>query len=139
MKKIWLIALILGIWSCEHTEDLMEVLGTNSTILGTWIEADMDEAMYVETHLMKRAEALAEDRYGFILKGDGTFVERKNAGWCATPPISYANFDGEWKAQSDSILKITVGYWGGTMSYEMHIVSLEGDLLEVDFIYESGE
>ena len=137
--RICLMLLVLGMVSCEHTEDLAGELGSNSTIIGTWIESDLDEASYVETHLMRRVEELAQDRYGFIVKDDGTFVERKNAGWCATPPISYANFEGEWKALSDSLLKITVGYWGGTMSYEMQIVSLEGDLLEVDFIYEGGE
>ena len=136
VKRIFVLILIILLVSCEKSDEFTEALGSNIDIIGTWIESDLDAA-YVEPHLMQRAEKLAPDRYGFIIRSDGTFTERKNAGWCGAPPIAYDNFDGEWVAISDSLLEITVGYWGGIMTYEMKIISLEGDVLELQYFYNS--
>ena len=56
----------------------------------------------------ERREELDEAFYGFIIGEDGSFTERKNTGWCGTPPITYGNFEGSWTAVSDSLLDIVV-------------------------------
>lgn len=131
MKRILFAWILLMMVSCAEEMGPAEMMGENSGIFGTWVEKGYDQ----EIAVLERAGALAADSYGFIIREDGTFTERKNAGFCGTPPITYANFDGEWVALSDSLLEITVGYWGGTINFQMRIVSLERDTLEVRYLY----
>lgn len=102
--------------------------------LGTWIEARFDPQ--TGTTVLSRTETLAEDRYGFVLDADGDFIERKNIGWCGTPPIVYGNFDGTWEALAEDSLAITVGYWGGTTEYTLEIVDRAADTLRVRYHYQ---
>ena len=122
--------LVLGV-ACEHNFLENEALGENGGIVGTWVELGYEE----DVTLFERADSLDLSRYGFILKEDGTFVERKNAGWCGTPPITYANYEGQWNAVSDSLVEITVGYWGGIMNYQMRIVSVDESSLKIRYLY----
>ena len=38
-------------------------------------------------------------------------------------------------ALSDSLLDITVGYWGGSMTYQMRIVHMEEERLKIRYLY----
>lgn len=107
------------------------MLGENTGVVGTWVEEEYDE----ELLWLRRSTDLDPSRYGFRIMENGDFIERKNAGWCGTPPITYANFDGTWKALSDSLLDITVEYWGGIMTYQICIVSLDQEMLAVRYLY----
>ena len=131
MKKTAFLLVLVIMFACE--KDLMETeaLGNNAGIVGTWIEQRYEE----DVLWLDRAKNLDPSKYGFTINEDGTFIEHKNAGWCGTPPISYDNFDGTWEAVSDSLLEITVGYWGGTMTYQIRIVSLDGDNLAIRYLY----
>ena len=124
-------------FSCEKEKVELQVLGAHAEIIGTWVEERDDSlsTVYDGITRMNRREDLDPDDYGFIIQEDGTFLERKNAGWCGTPPITYENYEGNWEAVSDSLLNITVGYWGGMLSYQLQIVSLEEDKLWVRFLY----
>ena len=106
-------------------------MGANAGIVGTWVDNGYEE----DVTMFERSEALDASKYGFILGNDGSFVERKNAGWCGTPPITYADYEGTWEALSDSLLEVTVGYWGGVMTYQMRIVALESDQLKIRYLY----
>ena len=132
MKK-WtgLLFALLLLGSCAELDYTETMLGENAGIVGTWVEESREELVTI----MERAESLDPDKYGFIIRENGVFIERKNAGWCATPPISYENFEGTWEALSDSLLEITVGYWGGTMTYQMRILSLDGQSLRIRYLY----
>lgn len=93
----------------------------------TWVRTGIEEFMYVYT----RADSLEENEFGFIFYEDSTLIERKNATWCATPPILFANYSGRWRKASGNRLSVTVGYWGGMISYELDIVFLSSDELKV--------
>ena len=131
MKKIAFLIIMACMFSCE--KELMEAdaLGENAGIVGTWVDNGYEESMT----FLKRSEDLDESKYGFTIQQDGTFIERKNSGWCGTPPIAYDNFDGTWEAVSDSLLTITVGYWGGTLTYQIRIVSLDYENLQIRYLY----
>ena len=131
MKRILILLLVVALGSCEKEFLEADALGDNASIVGTWVETGTQEDIL---HLT-RQEDLDPALYGFIIGEDGSFVERKNSGWCATPPITYENFEGTWKAVSDSLLEITVGYWGGSMTYQMRIISLSGNDLAIRFLY----
>jgi len=92
----------------------------SDSIIGHWsnLEADND------TITLIRVDHLEGSEYGFSFEEGGIFTERKNAGWCGTPPITYANFDGTW-LQTDSLVEITVGYWGGQVEYRWIILSVD--------------
>lgn len=131
MKRIGLLLVLAMLISCEKELREADALGSNAEIVGTWIEHGYEE----DVLMLDRAAVIDPSRYGFIISNDGTFIEHKNAGWCGTPPIAYDNFEGTWNALSDSLLEITVGYWGGTMTYQMRIVSLEQDKLAIRYLY----
>ena len=131
MKKLVILLFALLMIACEKELVDTEALGENMGIIGTWIENG-----YVEdVTLLKREDKLDSSKYGFTMADNGSFVERKNAGWCGTPPITYENFEGSWVALSDSLIEITVDYWGGTMTYQMRIVSLDAEELQIRYLY----
>lgn len=131
MKKLLPLLFALLMIACEKELVDMEALGENEGIIGTWIENGYEE----DVTLLKRGDQLDPSKYGFTIEENGSFIERKNAGWCGTPPITYDNFEGSWVALSDSLLEITVAYWGGTMNYQMRIVSHGPEELQIRYLY----
>lgn len=131
MKKIFILLMAVLLISCEKELPESDALGENAGIVGTWIAKGYEE----DLTLLEPGEKLDPSKYGFVFHEDGTFTERKNSGWCGTPPISYENFDGTWEALSDSLIDITVAYWGGSMTYQMRIVSLDAEELKIRYLY----
>jgi hypothetical protein len=131
MKRSIFILLLVMFYSCEADLLNMEALGDNAGIVGTWVE---DEFLG-DTLFLDRSGSFDKEKYGFTIHEDGTFTEHKNAGWCGTPPITYDSFEGAWEAVSDSLLDITVAYWGGMMTYQMRIVSLTPEKLVIRYLY----
>ena len=133
MKKfialIFLTLIELNITACLETSLEPE---ENKEIFGIWVEKNRDSTLTLE-----REAELDKDKYGFIIEPSGKFTERKNSGWCGTPPITYANFDGNWEYSIDSLLNIEVEYWGGMTNYKMEILSIKDDELVVKFIYNN--
>lgn len=108
--------LILAI-ACEKTHP--------DSVIGNWSSIEIIDNIYTAS----RVKHLDESEYGFSFKEGSVFVERKNAGWCGTPPINYEEFTGTW-SQTDSLLEINVGYWGGREMYQWTIISVDKDRLE---------
>jgi len=131
MKFIGGAALLLCLLSCQKEASTPEDLGRNRGIVGTWVE----DSLLGDVKTLYRAGDLDPDQYGFVIGEDGSYVERKNVGWCGTPPITYSNFEGSWTALSDSLLSITVGYWGGTMTYQLRILTVDDQYLEIRYLY----
>lgn len=132
-RWVWIILLSGILLSCEEEVSVSDQLGQNAGIVGTWVQERQDP----DRLLLSRSSTLDPDKYGFIVKAGGEFIERKNAGWCGTPPITYADFEGTWVALSDSLLEVTVGYWGGTITYQMRVISLDNEQLTIR--YQFGE
>jgi len=131
MKQMTFLIVMVLLVSCEKELMDLESLGSNAGIVGTWIE---DEYKGDTLYLLRSGE-LDIEKYGFTISDDGTFVEHKNSGFCGTPPIAYDSFEGSWNAVSDSLLDITVAYWGGMMTYQMRIVSLDAAGLAIRYLY----
>ena len=130
-KSLGITLAVVFLSSCAEMAPEADLLGKNADIVGTWVE----ESRQDEITRLERAESLAQDTYGFTINEDGTFIERKNAEWYGTPPITYDNFEGTWEALSDSLLEVTVGYWGGSMTYQIRIVSLDEQYLRIRYLY----
>jgi len=133
MKKLVILLLTLVMVACEKELVDTEALGENAGIIGTWVEDGYED----DLTLLNRANKLDPSKYGFTMEDNGSFIERKNAGWCGTPPITYDNFEGTWEALSDSLIEITVGYWGGTLTYQMRMVSFDAEDLRIRYLYSN--
>ena len=93
---------------------------------GTWVYRSYQEDVYT----MEKSINLENDNSGLIILGDGKFIERKNIGFCGTPPVVYDNYQGNWESLSDTKLKIEVEYWGGPENFTMDIVSVTNSVLK---------
>lgn len=71
-----------------------------------------------------------------VFKEGGELIVRQNAGWCGTPPISYANFEGTWKVTSDTTLELKYKDWRGITTAEWKVTSLSNRLLKMHRVYE---
>jgi len=134
MKRCVFLIVAVLLSSCEKSELALADLGSNSGIVGTWVE----DTYMGDTLFLDRKGAFDKEKYGFTIHEDGSFTEHKNAGWCGTPPITYDSFEGSWEALSDSLLDITVAYWGGMMTYQIRIVSLDTEELAIRYLYEDN-
>jgi len=101
--------------------------------IGVWIQKSYES----DTLTFERSEKLNNDKPGYIFLSDNKIIERKNSGWCGTPPIAYTNFDGKWELIDESHLKITVGYWGGTTNYKLEVFSCKNNKLIMKRIYNN--
>lgn len=133
MKPIFaLLILILSFSACNKTE---ESINSNPEVLiGNWILPEYNDS----TTTYIRAFSLPENDYGISFQSNNKLIERRNSGWCGTPPIVYADFEGNWTG-NDSIIYINVGYWGGTAELTWKIVSLNKQYLTIIRIEENYE
>lgn len=111
-----LILLILPVSGAFDTPENKEL----GTLFQKWVFVDYGD----EGTLYESRSRFKEDEPGMEFKKDGTLVVRQNAGWCGTPPISYANFTGTWTAISKTEVALEYPFWGGTMKRTMTIVKL---------------
>jgi hypothetical protein len=125
MKTATGVILFLSFISLIGCEENNESIAINSeALLGCWINPVVTDSFWI----FERANLLKNDDYGFSFKSGQLFVERKNSGWCGTPPISYSDYEGNW-TENDSVINITVGYWGGVADYQWKIISIDNNNL----------
>lgn len=102
---------ILLLTSCQDNTPVQVIpIPGNTSFLGTWVYSNSTDTLMV----LAKSPSLQTDKYGFSFKANGQFIERKNNGWCGTPPITLADFNGTWSDTTGQFLEISVAYWGGT-------------------------
>jgi hypothetical protein len=127
ISKILLALCLFALIACEENTD--PVIDDSDLLIGYWTNpVGIDTLLKYE-----RAVGLKEDAYSFGFKGGHTFVERKNAGWCGTPPVTFDDYQGTW-ARHDSLIDIDVPYWGGTAHYQWKIISLDNSSLTITWV-----
>ncbi len=131
MKKFnlifYLFLFILLNVSCKKSISEIE----SSSLYGAWVETDWNNGIQ---ELRKSVEP-DEHKYGFIIYKNGRFVEHANSGGCGTPPIVYANYEGNWKYLGSNSLHITVDSWNGTTNFDLKIISIEAHKLRIKRVY----
>lgn len=133
MKYILIFVLIFIVFSCKKETDEMPVIDENLT--GFWVRP----VYKGDTMILSRYGVFDYDNYGISFRNGHQCTERNNSGFCGTPPIVYANFDGIWE-QSDSIITIQVPFWGGTANYKWKVLNLSQQelkvkVLEIEHLY----
>ena len=135
MKKFFYVLIIAAFVFPSCTEKVT-IPQNSQNLSGYWINEELNDTIFS----FHRSASLAEGQYCFGLLSDGTFIERKNGGWCGTPPIAYADYEGEWSIQ-DSLIHISVPYWGGMSYYTWKLISIDDEELTyyvVDADYEQN-
>lgn len=125
MKNLILILLVPGFLLLSCTKDKIKI-NPNHPPIGLWTYSDNQGEVQIFLRTLEFS-----DNHGYKFNTDGTLIEREISGWCATPPVSYANYAGTWTQVSNSIIEINVKYWGGTDIYRLEIVALTSDSLKV--------
>ncbi len=124
VARLLIVLFALSIIACEKNNE--NAAATTDHLIGSWFNPQYNDSIVT----FERSEGLVDNECSFSFKEDKTFIERKNAGWCGTPPISYADFDGIW-SENDSIIEITVDYWGGTAEYTWKVLSIDELTLKI--------
>ncbi len=125
---IFFFLLILG--ACSKDEIKID---PDNLLIGVW-----NYSGYQDNSLIFSRNNEFTDNHCYRFDADGTLTERKNSGWCGTPPISYADFSGTWTILNDTLIQINVGYWGGTTSYRLDIEELDSNSLKALYIYDEN-
>lgn len=124
-----LVALLIFLFAaCEEKTDTEQ---NSDLLIGCWTNPQYSDSVVT----FRKSNNLLADNYGIVFHADGSLVERKKSGWCATPPISYSDFEGSWE-RTDSLINILVGYWGGLARYQWIISAIDEDNLIVYKINE---
>lgn len=129
VNKIILFLSIFTLIACDKKDELN--LFDSEDLYGYWINPVSIDSIST----FERVNSLKDNDYGIAFKSGYVFIERKNSGWCGTPPISYADYGGTW-SQTDSIVNITVGYWGGSADYQWKIISIDKNELKISRLKE---
>lgn len=122
LNKIFFFLSIIILVSCEKGNEL--TVNSSQKLIGYWINPVVTDTIWK----YEKANSLKENDNGLYFKSGQVFIERKNAGWCGTPPIAYADFNGTW-TKNDSLIDITVDYWGGVANYRWKIISIDNNNL----------
>jgi hypothetical protein len=131
MKKLPLFAIILSLLSFSCTKKNIEIDPRNP-LIGVWNYSNFNKNSQVFLRSSKFS-----DNPGYKFETGGTLLERKNSGFCGTPPISYSDYPGTWTVLNDTLIRIDVGYWGGSATYNLDIEEVGCDSLKIRIISAS--
>lgn len=124
MKKIFLSLILLGslLFSCKKDDINID---KDNLLIGVWNYSDYKDDVTIYTKNTKFI-----DNFGYKFNSDGSLIDRKYSGWCATPPVSYTDYKGNWSVINDTIIEIKSAYWGGTSIYRLDIEYLSAYTLK---------
>ncbi|MBL7906735.1 MAG: hypothetical protein JNL22_17070 [Bacteroidales bacterium] len=131
LSVLILVALLMLLGSCE--KETPETAVSEESLSGFWISPEYLDSMIV----YQKADDF-NDGPGYEFKIGGSMIERKNAGWCGTPPITYDNYNGTYELLPDGNLEVVSPYWGGIIRTRYQIISINQRKLTLRFL-ESGE
>lgn len=124
IHKLLLLLTLVTMMACE--EPIEPLVNESNKLMGFWVNPIQVDTCW----RYERAFSFNEGGYGFFFNDDHLFAERKNTGWCGTPPVTYGNFEGTY-SRNDSLLTISVEYWGGIANYQWKIITLDDKYLTI--------
>lgn len=113
---------------CSCSRDEAEI-DPDNYLIGTWSYSGYED----NSNIFSRSGEFT-DNHCYRFNEDGSLVERKNSGWCGTPPVSYADYEGTWTMLNDTVVELNVGFWGGQTTYRLDVEKVDKNILEVKHI-----
>ena len=114
---LFVLLTFFALYSCQKDE--MTVLSGNDDLVGTWVKPEYNDTLITYS----KANNLIANEPGYTFKTGNTLICRQNSGWCGTPPITTADYEGTW-SWNDSIVTINTSYWGGKVEFSLKVISL---------------
>jgi hypothetical protein len=129
MKKIILLVFLLSfiVSSCSKNDIKID---KDNLLIGTWIFSHSSATGSVYS----RAKDFTQT-YGYRFNLDGTLTERNLSGFCATPPVSYSDYTGNWTILQDNLIQVIRTNYDGPKSYKLEIQLVTTDSLMALQIY----
>lgn len=131
MKKTILIFSILFIAilsSCKQNENITD---PQNPLIGTWVYKSYEQINSTEYAIVyERKSKFDNDNSGISFKVNNQLIERKNIGWCGTPPISYGEYNGSYTLKDELITTNSEG-WNGKTTQRYEVVSLDDKVLKI--------
>lgn len=127
MKKLILaFSVLLLLASCAEDDSIPQ---SGEFPLGAWTVSN-----YLgNTLTLERKTSLPPDTYGFIFRKNGNLVNRANAGWCGTPPITTSDFNGNWSI-SNQIINVELRTWSGRSMQGWKVLSANQQTVQVEIV-----
>lgn len=132
MKKTLLSIFFLMILAGGCSKDDIKI-DPDNLLIGVWNYSSYND----NSVIFSRSDQFI-DNHCYKFNRDGSLTERKNSGFCGTPPISYADYSGSWSILNDTLIQVTVAYWGGTTKYKLDIEQIDLNTLSASFVYEDN-
>lgn len=140
MKNL-LMLFILTIFtlSCQKEED-----ANGDGLQGNWVyvgeSVSVHENGYEESTLLRRTKKLDKNNFSIGFYENDYLIDNANSGWCGTPPITYAQYEGNW-SMSDNIVDYQCAFWGGQKKVKFEIISVDQEYLKIkildnEYIYD---
>ncbi|MBK7099760.1 MAG: hypothetical protein IPH58_17525 [Sphingobacteriales bacterium] len=130
MKRVlFLLIVVFGLIACSKQQEDVNLPTNAESIIGNWLLQDFK----IDIFTYNKTAALVQDRQGITFKNGGKLVETKNSGFCGTPPITYAQYEGEWILNQKD-LTIQSAFWGGKMLVKYEILELTKTKLSLKLI-----
>lgn len=124
--------------SCQLDNPLVQFKSggraANCAVCGTWTYSGFEQRGPTDYVMVYARTRTFGNEAGLQFEPSGLFVERANAGWCGTPPITYADYPGRWKTEGDS-LTIEGQYWGGPQRSRVAVVAVDPNKLVIKRVY----
>lgn len=124
-KPLLFLSLFFVLNSCVEND--MLTLEAREFPLGSWTVSDWQENGFT----LERTDPLPENTFGYHFRRNGKMVNRSHSGWCATPPVVTADFDGKWSLKGE-VLKLEMRFWGGTIFEEWKIIGSDAQTVTVE-------
>jgi hypothetical protein len=126
MKKLLLLlSFLLTLSSCVDSDTPPVQVGLFP--LGTWTVGEWQENGFT----LNQTQSLPENTYGYIFQKNGKLINRSNSGFCGTPPIITADFEGLWSNNGETIT-LEMGFWGGTIREEWKLTQVNGSRVTIE-------
>ena len=120
--------------SCEKDNDDNNIV-LSQDITGCWINPEYKEDSEGKSIMRyEKTKSLPNNSYGVEFFDEGKLIERKSAGWCGTPPVTYTNYQGNWQVQENGDIKIDVAYWGGMEHSVWKIIGVTNKILTIEVV-----
>ena len=129
-SNLLLVIVVILFSSCDKND-----YEESQNFIGCWINpvytSDVDEKTFIS---FEKTNVLSDD-FGIEFLKKGSLIERKISGWCATPPIIYADYSGNWNIENENII-INVAYWGGIENRIWKIIDVTDTTLKIEVVLQ---
>jgi hypothetical protein len=131
MKRTFLIFSVILIAIFSSCKQNVNAIDPQNPLIGTWVYKNyeqIDSTQYAIVY--ERKIKFDENNPGFFFKVNNQLVERKNVGWCGTPPISYGEYNGSYTL-NDKQITIESDGWNGKMISRYEVTSIDDKILKI--------